>query len=134
MIYETNFALKKLHWKSDVLCYTAFGIILNFSLLSPIILCFMALSRLMIVIHPMDTMFKHNRFVLHCIGTLLGISLFCSTGFTIILEVTSHTIPTVLCSPFFDPTDSILVIKVIIWIVVVLQLSALLLIILTYTK
>ena len=94
----------------------------------------MALSRLMIVIHPMDTMFKHNRFVLHCTGTLLGISLFCSTGFTIILEVTSHTIPTVLCSPFFDPTDSILVIKVIIWIVVVLQLSALLLIILTYTK
>ena len=30
LIYETNFALKKLHWKSNVLCYTAFGIILKF--------------------------------------------------------------------------------------------------------
>ena len=39
-------------WKSHFLCFTAFGIIFWFSILSPTVLAFMSFARLMIVVYP----------------------------------------------------------------------------------
>ena len=132
--YRKRFVLQSLQWRSEALCLILFGLFLNYSMLSPIMLCFMSLSRLMVVINPIDTRFKHTKNLLHSISAIWGFSTCCTTILTITTRITIESIPTVLCSPFFDPSGSVFLIKMIIFMTGTLEIISIIFILFVYTK
>ena len=134
LMYKGCFVFKDLKWRSNVKCFVIMGTFLNFSILSPVTLCFVSLSRLMIVLCPIDIKFKIGKFVLLYISCMVTISLFCSTLFLVTILAVIGNIPTITCSPFYDPSDSIFILKPITCLVTTLQLTAVVFITFVHTK
>ena len=102
-------------WRSGVTCFFAFGIYLSFTLLSPLLLSFMSLSRLMVVVLPFDTAFKRLSFVLKWLALIFASSLVLSTALTVTTKILSKVLPLNICTPFTDPTCSHVPISVVTW-------------------
>ena len=75
----------------------------------------------MVVIYPIDTNFKKTEFVTKSILVLYISSLFIAIFITYYFKFTYDILPISLCLPFIDPTNSILLIKIITWLVVITQ-------------
>ena len=116
-----KFLIKEELWRSGLLCFSAFGLLLWFTILSQLILIFLSLSRLMIVIHPMDTMFKRTESVFKSVLLLCVFSLLVAVSTTLHFKITYGVLPISLCLPFIDPTNSVLLIKIITWVTVITQ-------------
>lgn len=97
------------------------GILLLFSMSSQITQVFLSLSRLMVVVHPVETKFKGTRFVFTSVAFLFLSLILVSLSLSLFLKYSLTTLPTSLCSPFIDPTHSIIVIKVISWCIILTQ-------------
>ena len=59
--FEGTFSIKEEIWRTGVTCFTAFGIILLFTILSQLVLLFLSLSRLIFVIQPINNVFQKNK-------------------------------------------------------------------------
>ena len=120
-----TFLLKSLYlsglWKSHFLCYLSFAIFLWFAILGQFLLIFMSISRYMVVSYPLKTKFKQVMFTLKYIIILYSSSFTLSLLVTLIFKQMLKSIPMDLCLPFVDPTNSILLTKVITWLVVISQ-------------
>ena len=55
--------LNNVYGTSSLWCFTCFAIVLNYNILSPLMFCFISLSRLKIVINPLDTSLKQPQIV-----------------------------------------------------------------------
>ena len=132
LYYEGNFILHEEEWRSSLPCYFAFVFSLKFSLLSPILLSCLSLSRLMLVIHPVDTQFKKTVFVFKCMTIVFAFASVVAISITIITWTLVAKVPTILCLPFIDPTDSVAMTKVLTCLVTATQLSAAIFITTTY--
>ena len=122
--YQGSFVVKEELWRSNLLCFIAFDTILLFSILGPLFLVLLSLSRLMFVIFPLDTLFKHTKFVTKPLF-LISIAAFTLTlALTLSVKSREKILPFSLCLPFIDPTGSIHVIKVITWSVGIFQYMA----------
>ena len=132
LIYSGNFVFEEFNWTSSVGCFSTAGIVITFSLLSPCSLFILSFSRLMVVMHPLNTRFKETKFVLKCIFGIFFSVLILSLGVTILLWVIYFHIPLNLCSPFVDPTNQVILIKITTWFTVICQLSAIILILIIY--
>ncbi len=124
-------------WKSSLTCYIISCLFLLFNFLSPFVLCLLALSRLSIVLCPIDSKFKDSTFVIKCIlSTFISvvlIAIICTTvEWSINFYVIKETIPMGICSPFVDPQNHILFIKIFSWLVVIAQIVAVVIIIVCY--
>ena len=108
-------------WKSHFLCFTAFGIIFWFSILSPTLLAFMSFARLMIVVYPFETRYKTFGFTLMFILIVFGLSFFFSVVVTLMIKFTYKYLPTMFCLPFIDPTNSVLLTKIVTWFIIIIQ-------------
>ncbi len=53
LVYRGNFAFFETQWKSSQTCFFALGMFLSFTLLSPLLLCFLSASRCHAVLFPM---------------------------------------------------------------------------------
>ncbi len=105
-IYQGQFSVKQQTWVSSSTCFAAFGLLYNFNTLCPFFLLLLSLSRLMVVIHPIESKFKKAHFALRCTLAAFGFSIF-FTGLTIlVMKATKGKLPANLCSPFVDPTGS----------------------------
>ncbi len=104
LTYEGIYFLFEHKWRSSAFCYITYGLFLNFSVLSPMTLCLLFYSRLMIVEHPVDSDFKETDFVLRRIGfTFLGVvlySIICTAVTAIMNFYVLHVSFSGLCSPF----------------------------------
>ncbi len=132
LYFKAPFILNEIEWRSGGLCYLSFGITLWFALLSPILLSFLSLSRLMVVMHPMDTNFKQTKYVLKFLAIIFIFCAILACTLTILTWVLLSLIPFILCSPFVDPMDSSVVISVLTWVVVIFQVGAAIFIIVVY--
>ena len=97
----------------------------------PYFLTYLSMARLMVIIFPFDTKFKSKSFVSKCL--VVAFSIF-ATG-TVIITLLLHirgTIPSNLCLPFINPSDSVIEIKIATWLVLLFQCSAIALICLMY--
>ncbi len=121
LLYKDNFGIYARQWKSGVVCYFLFGITLLFNILSPLLIFFLAVSRLMIVLHPVDTKFKVTSFVLKCVSrTVIFAALFaCCLAF--IMWMLTDEISIFLCSPFIDLTNSVIFVSIVTWFIVIMQ-------------
>ncbi len=132
LYYKGDFMLKEEQWRSSPLCFIIFATFLMFCLLSPMLLFFRSFLRLMVVLHPLDTQFKQTQFVVNCVVCLFVASSALAVVITVLSIFLTVKLPMDLCSPFIDPTDSVIMTQVVTWVVVILQLSAVAFIITDY--
>ncbi len=97
-----NFRFMQEAWKSGIVCLFAGSFLLNFTIFSQLVLSLFSLSRMMVVVHPMDTKFKQTNFVCKCLFTLAGISFCLTAAFIVSIRIFLGSFPTPLCSPFVD--------------------------------
>ena len=119
--FKDTFFVKEKFWRSGLFCFLAFSIILLFSIFSQCILLFLSFSRPMIVINPVNTNFKSTNCV---VKSLLYMIITCgliSIIITFYIKFNVNVLPLSLCLPFIDPTNSIIMIKIITWFVVITQ-------------
>ena len=118
--YQGSFLVKEESWRSSPMCFVALGTIIWFTILTQMLLIFFSLSRLMVVIYPIDTNFKRTKFVSKYLTLIVGFSFLICLIFAEMLF--KEKIPISLCLPFVDPTNSIIAIKSIIWFTAITQL------------
>ena len=132
--YGGTFVIKRNEWTSGTLCFTNSALIINYKLASPVILSFMTFSRLMVVKHPFNTKFKSFKHVFRCILYIYTLRAFSAVCISMGQWKHVGNVPFKLCSPFIDPTDSITIIKILIGVTVLIQLSSIIFIIITYFR
>ena len=119
--YSGTFILKEALWRSSIGCLAAFCVALWFTCLSQLVLLFLSLSRMMVVIYPIDTRFKRTKFTIKCLGCLAFACFMVSISTTLTTKLTSAYLPTPICLPFFDPTYEIVVLLVLTWFITISQ-------------
>ncbi len=129
--FGNSFVLHDTKWRGHSLCAVAFALMLDFSLTMPFLLALLSIGRTMVVIYPFNSKFKSNKFVL--VWLIVG-------SFSVAVATVAFTfhvthkgkIPSSLCSPFLDPTDSDTDIKTITLIVISSEYLALIIMSIAY--
>ncbi len=116
------FVLQETVWRSSVSCHFAFAIVITYTVNIQFVLILLSLSRMMVVKNPIHTSFQQFKFVMRllslffCVSSLMGISLTSAVS-----QCSGRLLPISLCLPFVDPTNSIDLIKVIVWLTLISQ-------------
>ena len=118
---EDKFQVKEKLWRAGPLCFMAFTIVLWFTFLSQLILIFLSVSKLMVVVHPIDTMFKKLTFTCKSVLLLYMLSFISALLITFLIKITYKALTISLYLPFVDPTGSIILIKSVTWFVAITQ-------------
>ena len=121
--FSGSFHVKEEYWRSSFLCFTAFTIVLWFTVLTEFLLIFLSATRLLVTLHPLNTRFKEKQFIIKSLAFLVVCSLIFSICITLIFKSTEKISTLSICLPFIDPTGSQLIIKLITWFVVISQLA-----------
>ncbi len=119
-IIKGSHKMSEEHWKSGWVCFFAFAIVMWFSIAAELF-GFLSLSRLMIVVQPIDTPFKRPNYVFKFTCSLYFVSLVFSFMVTLAVKVNATKLPSRFCSPFVDPSKSVYFIKIMVWSVSVSQ-------------
>ncbi len=130
--YGNSFVLQETAWASHPMCFVVFAVRMLFAMASPLSLCFLSFSRLMVVLHPVDSKFKNRTFVFHCILVYTGVLILFSVILTGTMAVSGHVLFT-LCSPFVDPEKKSALITFQIYFCTLVQISATTFIIASYS-
>ena len=121
VILQNSSIIQEEKWRSGLPCFIALGLIVCWCILTPLIMVFLSLSRLMVVVFPVDSRFKQLDFIFRIVTSLFVCSLFVSILFTFHYKLTNTLVTTNLCLPFVDPSGSVLVVKIISWYLIVSQ-------------
>ena len=121
--FGDSFKVKQDSWRSGIHCFTAFTTVLIFTVLTEGLLILLSLSRLMVVIFPLNTRFKDTMFIVKLLIILILCSIFFSVLIALIFKSVNDFITIGICLPFLDPTDSELLVKLIIWFTVITQVT-----------
>ena len=120
----TDYVVDALTWKSSPLCHTTFGVNLTLSFLSPATLSFLSFSRMMIIVSPLYTKFKHTSSVIQYIIIIFSTVAIICAGITTFSALVYPINPTGLCSPLVDPTNLVTAIKTLTLLVAAVQFAA----------
>ncbi len=126
IIYKKNFATRQELWQSGSTCLFVFGLFLCSISVILTSSCFMALARLFVVKYPLESKFREPNFVTHKLAQLFFASAFVSILLSVVqwlLSFLDYGILSVLCSPFYDPTNTSVFLKVLTWSVYVAFIS-----------
>ncbi len=118
------FAVKDKEWRSSVLCFGASCVVLWFKMSSQYLLLLLSVSRLMVVIHPLNTKFKETEFILKFICVTLSLLFILSLLQTLLIKFTEQKLPLNICLPFTDPTNSIFLLMVPTWFSIISQTAS----------
>ncbi len=116
------FILEETVWMSSVTCHFAFAVLITYTANIQIVLILLSLSRMMVVAKSIPTSFQDTKFIvkilciLFSICSLVGISLTFAVS-----QYSSRLMPISLCLPFVDPTNSLGLIKAIVWFTLISQ-------------
>ncbi len=130
--YGSHFVLEKTAWKSGFFCHFIFAAISAFVLLSPLALLFLGVSRLLIVIHPLDTRVKEAKFVRYVFLAIFTLSVTLSIMLTLMVWIFNAGMP-VLCLPFLN-CNNFLFSTIFSFLITILQLVTLVCSIILYIK
>ncbi len=131
-LYGREFVVHEREWRSSAGCFSAFHASLWFSFMSPVLLSFMSLSRLLVVTFPLNRLFRSEHFTERCLLGVFMATLLSSLILVLVTYLTSGCLPTGFCLPFVDPADDVILIKVNVWIVTIVQVTCLLFISINY--
>lgn len=126
--FTDRFFSEEKRWRSSFLCSLLFFFFLVYSLLFPVSLLVLSVSRHMIVIHPIKTRFKRSAFVKKLILLLFCVFLAFSATVCCGLLLNIDSIPSKLCLPVLDPSKSVPSMSVLSFVVMLHQSTCFLLI------
>ena len=131
-LYQDNFITNEVLWRSSTSCCITFILSLFFSLLSTVSLVFMSLCRCLVVALPLNIKLK-DKYVIGKILSFTFITLILfSTFIGLFYKAMNSSIPSTLCLPLIDPSNSNIFIKIITISIGICQILASLLICLSY--
>ena len=131
VIYNENIISYEKVWKRSFPCYLIFFTSLLFTIESPILLSLISFSRLRAVLKPLECKFKiHSIFIQLTLCVFIGLLM--AAALTTGQAVMHKELPTPLCLPFVDPSNSQWVIKLITIMTVVIQVSSSVIIVTVY--
>ncbi len=139
LAYKGKFISRQMQWRSSLTCFTIFPLFCQFNVVSPVLIFLMSISRLMVVNHPLDTQFKSSTFVVKSVSVInmVAVSTACVSTtlmWLVDVEILRTDLPMVICSPFADPSNKMIMIKVLTAVVVCLQIISILSIFVVYVK
>ena len=132
LYYKRQYVRNDLQWRSGIPCFIIFGMTINFHFITLMLLFFLSVSRLMVVVYPLDSSFKRTSYVIKYLFFIFGISIIISIVIPILVSIVYGNLPINLCSPFIDPTNENLFIKAFSWIIAFAQLLTTISIIVIY--
>ncbi len=126
LIYTNIFTLSFTEWRSSTTCFVVLSCFIFFNILSPAVMIFLSVSRFKIVDSPIDTKFKKTKFVLKWILGTNILCVFIAGGLTLLLFIVdinkmNKQIFISICSPFCDPTKSLILVKITNFVVIIDQ-------------
>lgn len=137
--YGDIFFFKARNWRSSFWCWTVFCFYLYLTFSSFINLCFLSFSRLIVVKSPLDTRCKHLSHVVN-LSLIIPISVITVSFFFTLLTWALETFffetspLMILCTPFVDPNDKMIMVKILCFLYLFGALSALSFILCAYTQ
>lgn len=136
LIYNVDFVLHESDWLSSAMCHAISGTGLFYNFVYPPLLILLSLSRLMVILHPMDSKMKETDFVLTATVAVFVPCLFVSIILSIITWAMfpGHKLTIFLCSNLIDPTKEILLPVILVWFTCLYQLSIAIVISLSHVK
>ena len=130
--YNDYFIFREDKWRSSLACYSLFALNLIFNTLSPLLHLVISISRLIIATNPFCRKIKNSKFVLRC-NFLLFTSITIVVAFiVIVIKHKEKELPFKLCSPFVDPSKSVMSIKILSISLIIFQLTIFFIIIYCY--
>lgn len=135
IIYRDTFTLSSRDWRASWSCFLVMTLFLYFNFASPAVMDMLSVSRFMIV----DTKFKEAKFVRRFIVGLNLIGLVVASVLTFLLwlidtHAKQNIITTALCSPFCDPTNTLIIVPVSTLLSTIFQFGSIVFIIVIYWK
>ncbi len=123
-----------LHWISHFFCFLAMWLFTAHSLITPLFICLSSYSRLNVVAKPLTSKYKRKSFIQNhllfiIVPVILVVTLFC-----FVQKFVYVLVPTPFCCPYVDPSDSYPLTTAATVLVFAEQVTALVCIILFYTK
>ncbi len=136
LVLQGNFGLKSGEWTKSVSCLVTWALFLNFNLLSPLVLLLLSVVRLQMVC---NLSFKGSTFVRNRLAVIAVFCSFTSVCFTFLtwlvdLHLLNSNIALAICSPFLDPSNRLVVTKVVTGLTIIFQFVATGRILLIYTE
>ena len=110
--------------KTSPICLFIFALILHFNISSILFNFLSTLCRFMIVKYPVETKFKQPEYLFKLIASLFALSCLFTFMISIIMQLFNFPITNPFCTPFIDPSNSILLIKALVHFIVVCQFLA----------
>ncbi len=95
-------------WKKSIFCTCAFLFVLLSKLISLVSTDLLSFARLMVVLYPFDSKFKQSEYVNRTAFIAIVVTLKIALTFVIFFKIHNPKIPTVLCHPSIDPTNTML--------------------------
>ncbi len=124
VMHKDMFVLQEEKWRTSVVCHIASGVFLYFTIADPVFLCFLSLSRLMVIYNPFDSLFKTNTFNFRSVLFIFVLLLIASFSTCLAIYFLQEAIPTGLCLYFVDPEKSTLSTIVLTCLITSIQLCA----------
>ncbi len=121
LVHKEYFVLKEEWWKGHPICFTAFALALMFSFTSPILLALLSVMRFRVISKPMSTKFKETAFVAQWLTSICISTFILCLLFTLLTNLLHTSLPFNLCLPFIDPTNSLVLLKVLIGLITALE-------------
>ena len=117
--YGNSLNVKIFNWKCSTICTIMSSIFLSYHFYQPYIIIVITLIRLMVIIYPMESKLKSTKVIMRVImGGLLPIV---SMSITFGITVKHHCSQGNLCSPFVDPSDKFTIIRVVTFVISVIN-------------
>ena len=132
--FKNDFVLIRDRWKSSILCFISCGINIHFVLAAPFLHILLSYLRYMVVKNPFDTQFKSRQFIFQLISVGYSCSWLFAILITILLWLVNGSLPTIFCSPFFDPSKTFSVTKSLTLVIISIILFAFLLNLIVHIK
>ena len=111
LYFEENLVIVEDQWKSSILCILSCGINLFYSLTSPFLSSLLSYARFDVVKNPMDSKFKRSDLIFKIILVGCIISFFFASLITTLSWLKNESIPTIICSPYLDPSRNFPLVK-----------------------
>ncbi len=119
-------------WKSNVLCFVLSSLLLFHNIFYPALAVVSTRGRLMVVKYPLESKFKDVSFIKKVIGVLTTSASAVVLGFSLIFWWTAGHVPSELCVPFVDPTDTVVFVPVLSLLNLVFQCAVIITVTTTY--
>ncbi len=121
LYYAGHFVTKEQSWNSSILCFVASGFLQNFLTLTQALLLFLSVSRLMLVVSPIDTNFKRTKFVLCWVFGFVILSFCSALTISLTFYFLVAKLPISLCLFYIDPTKTVAMATILTWVISVSQ-------------